>query len=97
MTAFAPPSCAANALLGDDAMVFGLRRAPLLARPLHALPFAAGDDLLAAGRRLCASLIHHASPPLHSIFRLRHADPSDPLDLSDPQARAGWAVLGAAS
>lgn len=86
-----------TALLGDDAMAFGLRRAPLLARALQDLPLATSDDPLAAGRRLCASLIRRASPTVHAIFRLRQSAPDEPVDLSDPQARAGWAVLGAAS
>lgn len=83
-------------ILGEEALGFGLRRAPLVARALQALPLAGGGDPLAAGRILCASLIHRASAPLLGLFRLRQAEAVEPVSLTQAQAEAGWAVLGAA-
>lgn len=85
------------ASLGPEALGFGLRRAPLLARALQSLPLAGHNDPLVAGRCLYASLIDHASTALHGLFRLRQSDPADPVPLTDVQAEAGWTVLRAAS
>jgi hypothetical protein len=83
-------------LLGPDAMGFGLRRAPLIARALQSLPEANSADPIAAGHILCASLIHHASPQVHGLYRLRQDQPAEPVALTDAQARAGWDILDAA-
>lgn len=82
------------ALLGADAMAFGLRRATVFARPLteRGATFPATDPVI-AGRMLCAAVLARVAPVLADLFRLCHpALPTiDPL--TEMQARAAWSVL----
>lgn len=82
------------ATLGDDAMAFGLRRAPVLARALAdpALMPASGDAI-AAGRALCAALVARAHPALLAALALRWPDMTPPVELSERQVQAARTIL----
>ena len=82
------------AQLGADAMAFGLRRAPVLAKALMENPLSnTATDPVTAGYALSAALIARAHPPLHDLYRLRMPNLPDPVPLTDRQAQAGWAIL----
>ncbi|PLL11190.1 hypothetical protein C0V75_18085 [Tabrizicola sp. TH137] len=82
------------ARLGAEAMAFGLRRAPLLARALMENPLAqTATDPLAAGYALSGALVARAHPWLFRLYRLRRPDLPDPIPLTDRQAQAAWAIL----
>lgn len=82
------------ALLGADAMAFGLRRATVFARPLTELgaTFPASDPVI-AGRMLCAAVLARVAPVLADLFRLCHPALPNLDPLTDAQARAAWSVL----
>lgn len=80
--------------LGAEAMAFGLRRAPVLAKALMENPLArTATDPVAAGYALSAALIARAHPRLHDLFRIRMPNLPDPVPLTDRQAQAAWAIL----
>lgn len=80
--------------LGAEAMAFGLRRAPILARALMENPLAqSAEGPVEAGYALSAALVARAHPALHALYRLRLPALPDPLPLPDRQAQAAWAIL----
>lgn len=80
--------------LGSEAMAFGLRRAPILAKALMENPLAqSAEGPVEAGYALSAALVARAHPGLHALYRLRLPALPDPLPMPDRQAQAAWAIL----
>lgn len=82
------------ALLGADAVAFGLRRATVFARPLTELgaKYPATDPVI-AGRTLCAAVLARVAPLLADLLRLSHPALPTVDPLTEAQARAAWSVL----
>lgn len=82
------------AQLGADAMTFGLRRAPVMAKALMDGPLSRNSpDPVTAGYALAGALVARVHPCLFDLWRLRLPHLPDAVVLTDRQAEAAWAVL----
>lgn len=79
--------------LGGEAVEFGLRRAPIFAPSLAALPLAEMADAAGAGLALCGSVIAGEGERLFALFRLRRPDVAGPVALTARQVAEVRAVL----